>query len=637
MRIESKGTEQLCLHTMVSDGMVLQRNADVKIWGWAGQGNKVSVRFLDSFYATVADSNGEWTVALKTHEAGGPYEMEVISDKVIVLHDILIGDVWVCGGQSNMQLPMERVKDKYADAVANDENPLIRQFIVPEHYEFKTPCKNTEVSKWESVSHDTILDFSAVGYFFAKQLYEKYSVPIGLIKTAIGGSHIEAWMSRDSLKEFPEMLKIADQFSDDRYVKCLTQSEDDREKQWYDTLNKNDQGLHSGELPWYDEKYDDSKWPSMQIPSYWTDEGLEIENGAFWFRKEITLKASLAGLPARIFMGRIVDADYVYINGTLVGTTSYQYPPRKYDIPAGLLKEGKNTIAVRVISNRGKGGFITEKPYQLRFKDQFIDLSGKWKYHAGASARMLCERNFLHDKPVGLFNGMLSPILNYSIKGVIWYQGESNTPHPENYEELFAGMINEWRKQWKKDDLPFLYVQLPNYLERENPQAIGKWPLLREAQLKTLKVPHTAMIVTIDIGEWNDLHPLNKLDLAKRLALAARKLAYGDESAVPMGPIYRSMEIQGNKAILNFTNIGTGLVSKGCEKLNNFEIAGENGIFYSADAYIENNQAAVSCEQISLPVAVRYAWSDSPKNINFYNKEGLPASPFRTANNSDII
>lgn len=622
----------LRLHTMVSNGMVLQRNADVKIWGWSEPNEDIIVRFLNHSYQATADSNGKWSVTLMKQEAGGPYEMEIESkngEEKILLHDILIGEVWICSGQSNMQLPMARVKDKYPDIVANTNNPYIRQFDVPEHYDFHKPCEDTEYSEWKAVSQDTILDFTAAGFFFAKELYETYSVPIGLIKNAIGGSHVEAWMNRDSLKKYPEAIKKADTFSSDEYVEKLQISQDNREKEWYERLDKEDQGLQPGHTQWYAENYEDADWKTMQIPSYLVDAGLGLKNGVYWFRKDITLPASLAGQPARIFMGRIVDADYVYINGEFVGTTGYQYPPRKYDVPAGLLKEGKNTIAVRLISNRGKAGFITEKPYELIFGSQTIDISGEWKWHLGAYAEMLPDRFFLNQIPTSLFNGMFAPVSEYTVKGVIWYQGESNTPEPEIYEDLFTTMIQEWRKELKQENLPFLYVQLPNYLERENMQALNKWPLLRESQLETLKLPNTAMAVAIDVGEWNDLHPLNKQAVGKRLALAARKIAYG-EDIVAMGPIYHHMEVQGNQAILSFTNIGTGLMSKDGEKLRNFQIAGADGVYQEADAVIEKDHVIVSCDKVGAPSTVRYAWSDSPVNINFYNKEGLPASPFRT-------
>ena len=624
------GKSRLRLHAMLSDGMVLQRDVNVKIWGWSEPGEKITVGFLNRRYETFADSSGRWLVTLEKHGAGGPYEMEIEGGDRITLHDIYFGDVWICSGQSNMQLPMERVKDQYPEIVAGADNPYIRQFDVPEQYDFNAPCENTLSSKWESVNSKTILHFTAVGYFFAKQLYETYSVPIGLIKTAIGGARIEAWMSRESLSGYPEALRTSDRFRDGKYAARLAEWENNREKQWQERLDRADLGLRPGQPQWYAEDCDDFDWKTMGIPSYWADKGLGIKNGSFWFRKDFALPASLAGQPARLFMGRIVDADFVYVNGQFVGTTAYQYPPRKYDVPAGLLKEGKNTIAVRVISYRGKGGFITEKPYRLLFGSQTVDLAGEWKYRVAAAAEMLPDRTFLHQIPVGLFNGMLAPVSRYGVRGVIWYQGESDTPDPEKYEDQFTKMIEEWRKQLKREDLPFLFVQLPNYLEREDIHAVNKWPLLREAQLKALKVPNTAMAVTIDIGEWNDLHPLNKQDVGKRLALAARRTAYGEYNVVAMGPIYDHMEIRENQLVLSFTSTGTGLMSKNGNKLHGFEIAGEDGVFCDADAYLENNQVIVSCGKVGKPAAARYAWRDSPQGVDFYNKEGLPASPFRT-------
>lgn len=618
------------LPKLIGDGMVLQRNSELRIWGWAKPHQDISVNFLNQTYRTATDDDEKWMLSLPKMEAGGPYSMEITSGQAhITIHDILIGDVWVCSGQSNMELPMERVKDQYPDICANDEIPFIRKFAVPLKYDFHAPCSDYESGEWEPVSHDTILRFSAAGYFFAKCLYERYSVPIGLIQTAVGGSPVEAWLSHDALKKYPAILEQADQCCDDSYVQNTIQKEADFEQNWYNDLNDRDEGLND-KNPWYAESYDDSSWKEIQIPSYWADEGVPFVNGSIWFRKKIMVPASMANVPAHLWMGRIVDWDCVYVNGTPVGSVTYQYPPRKYEIPLGLLREGENTITVRVISNRGKGGFITEKPYRLFTKEQQIDLTGKWKFHIGAESQELPQTTFFQYKPLGLFNAMLSPLFKDAIKGVIWYQGESNTGAPEQYEELFTDLIQTWRAKWSRPELPFLFVQLPNYLERENPQAKGKWALVREAQRKALKLPHTAMAITIDIGEWNDLHPLNKYDVGKRLAIAARKTAYGESDTIAMGPLYSHMQVHGNQLSLHFTDIGTGIWSKDGEELRNFEIAGESGIFYEANAQINGDEVIVSCDKVNEPKEVRYAWCDSPKDINFYNREGLPASPFYT-------
>ena len=367
----------------------------------------------------------------------------------------------------------------------------------------------------------------------------------------------------------------------------------------------------------------------MTLPGYWADTPLGSVNGVVWFRKDVDLPASMGTQPAKLNLGRIVDADEAFVNGVLVGTTSYQYPPRWYEIPSGLLKEGKNTIVVRVVSNIGKGGFVLDKPYELVCSGQTIALKGPWRYRLGATMEPLASQTFIRWKPLGLYNAMLAPLQKYSIKGVIWYQGESNAARPIQYRELLPAMVRDWRKHWNQGDFPFLLVQLPNYMERKPEPSESNWALLREAQLKTLSLPQTGMAVTIDIGEWNDVHPLNKKDVGTRLVLAAQSVAYGEASVVSSGPIYESMKIDGEKIIVSFRHTGSGLVARGGE-LRSFAIAGVDKRFVWAKARIENNRVMVWSEQVQNPVAVRYAWADNPAGANLYNEEGLPASPFRT-------
>lgn len=341
-------------------------------------------------------------------------------------------------------------------------------------------------------------------------------------------------------------------------------------------------------------------------------------------------EAAASGKPARLLLGRIVDADSVFVNGVFVGSTGYQYPPRRYQAPAGVLKEGKNVITVRVISEAGKGGFVPGKPYELIIDGQTIGLAGNWLYRQGAEMPPLAARTFIRWKPLGLFNAMISPLLNYRIKGVIWYQGESNAGRPEEYKELFPALIRDWRARWGQGDFPFLFVQLANFMEARPRPSESNWALLREAQLEALALPNTGMAVAIDIGEWNDIHPLNKKDVGKRLALAARRVAYGEKEAVHSGPIYRSMKAEGSKIVLSFCNIGSGLEAGGGNELRHFAIAGADRRFTWAEARIEKDKVVVWSEEVPEPVAVRYAWADNPAGANLYNKEGLPASPFRT-------
>jgi sialate O-acetylesterase len=623
---------EFSLPRLISDGMVLQRDSNVKIWGWATPDEKVSVTFNGKKYNTKTGRCGKWTVTLSDLEAGGPYEMAINASKNIIIKDILIGDVWVCSGQSNMVLPMKRVEDLYENEIANANNPFIRYFAVPEKYDFNTPHKDLESSEWKSVTPLNVLKFSATGYFFAKALYEKYKVPIGLINASVGGTPIDAWMSEEALKEFPVSLKEANKFKDSAYVNNLIREDKMRVKEWYDLSEKLDKGYAEPKKTWFDPNYDASSWDTMNLPAYWEDKGLEGVDGVVWFRKEINVPASMTGKKAKLLMGRIVDADAAYVNGKFVGSVSYQYPPRKYDIPENLLKKGKNTIVVRVVNNIGKGGFVKDKPYKLIAEEQEIDLRGEWQYKLGAKMDSLLGQIFVQYKPLGLYNGMIAPLLDYRIKGVIWYQGESNIENRKGYREMFAALIKDWRQKWAEGDFPFLFVQLPNFSKRQEKPTESNWALLREDQLKTLSVPKTGMAVTIDLGEWNDIHPLNKQDVGRRLALAALKVAYGEKSIVYSGPIYKDMVIEGNKIILTFTNTGSGLVVKGGGELNHFAIRGADKKFLWAKAKIEGNKVIVWNDNILNPVAVRYAWADNPEGANLYNREGLPASPFRTDN-----
>ena len=615
------------LPKLISDGMILQRNTDVNIWGWADANENISVSFVGSTYNTIADNKGNWKVVLADLKPGGPYQMQINS---ITINNILVGDVWVCSGQSNMELPMRRVSWNYPSEIEHSENKYIRQFLVPDKYNFDEPQNDLSSGTWKSAFPENTPDFSATAYFFAKFLYEKYKVPIGLINSALGGSPVESWISGNALKKFPKYYNEAKLFRDSILIKTIEASDRARSNAWYTLLHKVDRGFKDPENIWYKTNLNTSDWSTMEVPGYWSEEtDLGQLNGVIWFRKKVEIPSSMAGKSAKLILGRIVDADSAFINGQFVGTVSYQYPPRRYDIPTGLLKAGENTIVVRVISNIGKGGFVPDKQYAVVTKDTSINLTGEWKYRLGAEMPPLESQTFIRWKPTGLYNAMIAPLLNYKIKGVIWYQGESNAERPKEYLSLFSTMIKDWRTNWNEGDFPFLFVQLPNFMETKSEPSESNWALLREAQLKTLSLPNTGMVVAIDIGEWNDIHPLDKKDVGYRFALAAEKLAYGD-NIVYSGPIYKSMKIDGNKIILSFTHTGSGLIAKGDNKLKYFAIAGNNKKFVWANAKIENNKVVVWNDKVKNPVAVRYAWADNPDGANLYNKEGLPASPFRT-------
>jgi sialate O-acetylesterase len=615
------------LPKLVSDGMILQRNTKVKIWGWADSQEKITVDFKNQSFKTVSDNLGNWSVELPNLEAGGPFQMMIKGSNVLIVNDIWIGDVWVCSGQSNMELPMYRVKPKYEDEIAHANYPQIRMFTVPQSFNFKDKQTDFSAGEWKKTTPENVLNFSAVAYFFAKELHLKYKIPIGLIHSSLGGSPAQAWMSEETLKQFPNYHEELQRFKSDSLIQKIESDDRNRIGGWYAEADAKDLGHFS--TPWNSDKYDFSDWKTMQIPGFWAEQTpIGKTNGVVWFKKEVELPANYIGKAAQLNLGAIFDADSVWVNGVFVGNTTYLYPPRWYKIPENVLKKGKNVITIRIVSERDNGGFALDKKYEIKFGNESIDLSGEWKYKLGTEMPRLDYQTFVRWKSGGLYNTMLAPILNYAIKGVIWYQGESNVWNPKEYQTLFPALINNWRSDWNQGDFPFLYVQLSNFLKASELPVESNWAALREAQSMALNVENTAMALTMDIGEWNDIHPLNKQDVGKRLALCAYKVAY-NELLVYSGPSYASATVKGKKMILTFNNCGTGLEMKG-EKLNHFAIAGEDKTFVWANAKIKGNKVIVWSNAVKKPKAVRYAWADNPQGANLYNKEGLPALSFRS-------
>jgi sialate O-acetylesterase len=623
---------QVKLPRLVSDSMVLQRDAVVKIWGWAAKGERVAIKFNGKNYKATTGTDGKWSVLLSSMKAGGPYTMDITASNKITLKDILIGDVWICSGQSNMVHQMDLHSIRYADEIAKANYPWIRHFWIPTLTDLQGTHDDLPTGFWKSANPIDVRLFSAVAYFFAKTIYEKYHIPIGLINASVGGAPIEAWTSEEGLKEFPSLQATIQKNKDTAYINDINR------RSFTTTTNKQaqqDKGL-TGSKPWYDTGYIPpvGGWHTINIPGYWEDQGIKDLNGVVWYRKQIDLPASMVGIPAKVFLGRIVDADILYINGKQIGNTTYQYPQRRYTVPPDLLKAGKNIFVIKVTNTNGKGGFVPAKPYCLFAGNDTIDLKGYWQYKVG---EVFVPRNGFggggisaQNQPVALYNAMVAPLINYAIKGFLWYQGEANTGRADEYARLQPALINDWRNQWKQPAAPFLYVQLPGFMEMNYLPSESQWAALRESQLKSLVVPNTGMAVAIDLGEWNDIHPDNKKDVGVRLALAAEKIAYGEKDIVYSGPIYQSSSVDGNKITISFSNTGSGLISNDCEELSQFAIAGADKKFVWARAKIEGDKIIVWNDEVDSPVYVRYAWADNPDGANLYNKEGLPASPFRT-------
>lgn len=625
LSVASVTQSQVKLPRLIRDSMILQRDINLNIWGWAAANEKISLRFNNKTYKTSADKNGDWQIKLPPTPAGGPYTMDI---NKIIIKDILFGDVWFCSGQSNMVHQMNIHDVSLAKDIAEANYPQIRQFWIPTVTNVQAAEKDYPTSYWKPAVGEDVRPFSVLAYFFAKKIYDRYRVPIGIINSSVGGPPIEAWISEEGLKDYPSIIATIAKNKDTAYTNSFNR------RPASPSNRPADKGL-SENIKWYDANYVPKNWRNINVPGYWEDQGLKDLNGVVWYRKEIEVPASMTGKAARIFLGRIVDTDELYINGKRVGNTTYQYPQRRYHLPTDILKPGKNIVVVRVTNNFGKGGFVPDKPYCVFAGNDTIDLKGTWQYKVGAA--YVPARGgggggsgfSAQNEPTALYNAMVAPAVRYAIKGICWYQGEANTGRAQEYDELQAAMVSDWRKKWNLGVLPFLYVQLPNFMDYNYLPSESNWAMLRESQLKALSVPNTAMAVTIDLGEWNDLHPDNKKDIGIRLSLAAMKLAY-NENLEYSGPLYQSAAIDGNRIIVSFTHTGSGLTTNDGELPSEFAIAGEDKKFVWAKTKIEGDKVVVWSEEITNPKYVRYAWADNPAFPNLYNKEGLPASPFRT-------
>lgn len=521
------------LPALISDGMVLQREQPIKVWGTADAGESVQVKFLKNAtptgvkggklkvaYTVTADANGRWTLTLPAMKPGGPYILQVND---IELKDILVGDVWLCSGQSNMELPVSRVTDMFRDEIAAYENTNIRQLKVPNIFNFHAPQADLpDYVAWKPLTQENVMNFSALGYFFAKAMYEKNNIPVGLINSSWGGTPVEAWISEEGLKEFPKYINDKRQYEDDAYLKSIKQTEGLSFYRWNTSLYQGDAGLHEA-TPWYAANYNDKDWKTVDLFSTdWGTNGLNPINGSHWFRKEVEVPQDWNGKEATLRLGCIVDADSVYVNGTFVGTVSYQYPPRIYTIPAGVLKAGKNTVTIRLISNNSYPHFVKEKPYKIICGNEEVSLQGEWKYRLGAPMPPAPGMMFFCYEPVCLYNAMIAPLQNYGIRGVLWYQGESNVDRRNEYAALLTALIADWRNTFGNPELPFYIVELADFLSRDDVSGRQAWAEMRKEQAKVAETNrNTRLIRNSDLGEWNDIHPLDKKTLGQRAAESA--------------------------------------------------------------------------------------------------------------------
>lgn len=530
--IASVAEAKVKLPALISDGMVLQRGQPIKVWGTADAGENVQITFskkstpatvtgtkLKNSYSTTTDAEGKWSIALPPLKAGGPYTLQVND---IELKDILVGDVWLCSGQSNMELPVGRVMDMFREEILAYNNDKIRHVIVPKVYDFHAPQEDMNPTIWKALTQENVMKFSALAYFFAKAYYEKTGIPVGLVNSSWGGTPVESWISEEGLKEFPKYINDKRRYEDDAYRESIKKVDGENFYRWNSTLYSADAGLHEA-TPWYAAGYDDNNWKKIELfSSDWNNNGLNPINGSHWFRKDIEVPQSWNGQQATLRLGCIVDADSVYVNGTFVGTTAYQYPPRIYTIPKGVLKPGKNTVTIRLISNGGRAHFVKEKPYKILCNNEEVSLEGEWKYRLGAYMPSAPGSTSFFYKPVCLYNAMIAPLQNCAFKGVIWYQGESNVSQRNEYAALLTAMIADWRTTFCAPELPFYIVELADFLSKDDVYGRKSWAEMRREQAKVAQTnKHTTLIKNSDLGEWNDIHPLDKKTLGERVAQGA--------------------------------------------------------------------------------------------------------------------
>jgi sialate O-acetylesterase len=617
------------LNPLFQDNAVLQSGMRVPVWGTARDGEKITVAFAGQRVSTLA-SNGVWKVWLEPMKVSAtPQTLTVAGDTTLQVTNVLVGEVWVASGQSNMERQLglrsgqQPIFNWEAEAAAANY-PQIRQFYVPQIKSF-TP-QTTVNGRWSVCAPDTVINFTAVGYFFARDLFAARHVPIGIIHSSWGGTPAEAWTSESTLQTLPDfagaLSQLKELVADPALAARQTQA---KQAAWYEKV---DPGSNPG-AAWSAANLDTGGWKTMTLPAYWESAGYPDFDGVFWFRRSFELPVNWDGRDVEIHLGAVDDNDTTWVNGAQVGATIGWTVPRVYRVPGNLLKRGRNILAVRVLDTGGGGGLYGgDDAMRLRFgadgRTDSIPLTGSWLCKRSSSLAVAgwppSDLSQDPSAPTVLYNGMISPLLPYAIRGVVWYQGEANVGRERQYRTLFPAMIADWRRVWGEGNFPFLFVQIAPYS--------GMTPEIREAQLLSWEhTKNTAMAVTIDCGDANDIHPSHKQPVGARLALAARALAYGEKIEYS-GPVFLSMTPKGDKAVLHFIHLGGGLVARDGE-LTGFTIAGPDKVFYPATAEIAGETVVVSSPKVSQPAAVRYGWANVPQG-NLFNAAGLPATPFRT-------
>ncbi|MEW9604950.1 sialate O-acetylesterase [Bacteroides sp. L008] len=609
-----------------TDNMMLQRDMPIKIWGWGNRYETVTVSIHDQKVNTRCKKDGTWEIILSPIPYGGPYSLTVQGkENSIKIENILIGDIWLCSGQSNMEWTVEQSANSKQE-VQNANYPEIRALKVPKS--IKNSPQDNFNAQWEICSPSTVGAFSGIAYYYARALYKEVQIPIGIINASWGGTDIETWISDEAFTALPSNVQKQYNMEVVNNLEEYIRQNKGQKQAFLDAM-ENDPGINN---QWFIPGFNTVAWEEMRVPGEWGTTPLSLIDGHVWFKYDLNLTCTEAGRPATLSLGTIDDADITWVNGTKVGNASGWDTPRIYSIPPGILKEGSNNITVRVTDNGGSGGMWgQEADIYLEIDNTRHSLAGNWKYQmsvANADYHVLdITPNMVHSS---LYNTMIHPLTPFRIKGVIWYQGENNVGAGYDYRTLFQTQIKDWRTRWGYE-LPFYWVQLANLYPEDTTPVGSSWAELRESQAMTLELPHTGQATIYDIGDAYSIHPTNKQEVGRRLSLIALHKDYGRDSLVYSGPTFQNVSFKENTAVITMNTYGSQLtIHNKYGYLEGFSIAGEDRKFVWAKAFIDaNGKIIVYNENIAKPVAVRYAWSNNPA-ANLFNAQGLPAIPFRT-------
>jgi len=642
--LAASAAAEVTLPAILGDNMVLQQGKSARLWGWAAPGEMVAAggSWSQRLVITEADDEGRWSLRLSLPEPGGPYAIKIQGKNALLLQNVLVGEVWVCSGQSNMEMGIASCNDA-AQEIAAADHPGIRLFKIPRAIaalprERLDPDGHWDVCTPESAGDGGWSSFSGAAYYFGRRLHEELGVPVGLIQSAWGGTPAESWTTRSMLE------KIGGYESNLGELDLLAHHPDEvaarnerKLADWERACAEADPGL--GEPSWSSPGFDDAAWPSMEQPSNWQGTDLQSFDGIVWMRKEIVLPAHWSGRELELELGPIDDEDHTWVNGTLVGQTKGWTTKRHYSVPGIVSAAGRCVVTVRVFDTGGGGGFHGAhqdlRIYPSGAPHEAFSLAGAWRYRASAQVRELPRRpNLLqvsaYATATGLYNAMIHPIVSFSIRGAIWYQGEANASRARRYDGLLRAMIDSWRESFDAGGFPFYYVQIAPFLYWAGSDGVG----VREAQRRAMSHPNTGMVVTSDIGNIHDIHPRNKQDVGERLAIWALGRTYGKPTGVVSGPTFKAMKVEGNRARLYFDYCGSGLAVRPGQALTSFKLAAADGIFLPAEAQIDGDTVVLTCPQIEKPAGALYAYSNTAEG-NLINEEGLPASCFNTLWNRD--